>query len=141
MREVTYISWLNYLGGFEYWPFTGYKDHNLEVIETGTTNKNIFPGWPKSYGQFADTITKQTFRRTRKNKVVRSQVLTRTQGTQLGEQLKSSPVVKLIFGTGKRDSMTVIVDTDSFTVTQDRNRVHFLNFTITYTDEYPSQSV
>ena len=139
MREVFYISWLNYLGGFEYWPFTGYKDNNLEIIETGSTKVNIFPGWPKSYGTFADTLTKQTFRRTRKTKVIRSQVLTREQGTQLGEQLKSSTVVQIIVS--RRDRRTVLIDDQSFTVTQDRNKVHFLNFTVTYTDEYPSQTV
>lgn len=138
MREIFYISWLNYLGGFEYWPFTGYKDNNLEVVETGTTKRNIFPGWPRSYGANADTITKQTFRKTRKTKVIRSQVLTRTQGTELGEQIKSSILVQYIVS--RRDRRTIIVDDSSFTVTQDKNKVHFLNFTITYTDDYPSQT-
>ena len=138
-REIFYISWLNNLGGFEYWPFTGFKDNNLEVIETGTTKRNTFPGWPKSYGAFADTITKQTFRRTRVTKLIRSQVLTREQGQILGEQIKTTPLVQLI--TSRRDRRTVIVDDSSFTVTQDRSKVHFLNFTITYTDELPSQTV
>lgn len=139
MREVFYISWLNYLGGYEYWPFTGYKDNNLEVIETGTTKKNIFPSWPKSYGATADTITKQTFRRTQKSKIIRSQVLTRDQATYLGEMIKSSPVVQIV--TSRRDRRTVIVDDQTFTVTQDRNKIHFLNFSIRFTDEYPSQTV
>lgn len=138
MREIYYISWLNYLGGFDYWPFTGYKDNNLEVVETGTTKRNIFPGWPKSYGANADTITKQTYRKTKKTKVIRSQVLTRTQGTELGEQIKSSILVQYIVS--RRDRRTIIVDDSSFTVTQDKNKVHFLNFTITYTDDYPSQT-
>lgn len=138
MREIYYISWLNYLGGFEYWPFTGFKDHNLEVLETGTTKKNIFPGWPKSYGANADTITKQTYRRTKKSKLVRSQLLTRDQAEYLGEQIKSSPLVQLI--TTRRDRRTLLVDDGSFTVVQDRNKVHSLSFTVTYTDEYPSQT-
>jgi len=138
MREIYYISWLNCLGGFEYWPFTGYKDNNLEVVETGETKINIFPGWPKSYGANADTIRKQTFRRTRKSKVIRSQVLTRTQGNELGEQIKSSILVQYIVS--RRDRRTIIVDDGSFTVTQDKNKVHLLNFTISYTDDYPSQT-
>jgi len=137
MRDIFYISWLNYLGGFEYWPFYGYKDNNLEVLETGTTKKNLFHTWPKSYGATADTITKQTYRKTRKTKVIRSQVLTRDQATELGEQIKSSALVQLIVS--RRDRRTILVDDQSFTVTQDRNKIHFLNFTITYTDEYPSQ--
>lgn len=139
MREIYYISWLNNLGGFEYWPFTGYKDNNLEVIETGETNRNIFPGWPKSYSANADTIRKQTFRRTRKTKVIRSQVLTRDQATFLGEEIKSSALVQLV--TSKRDRRTVIVDDQSFTVTQDKVKVHNLSFEISYTDELPAQNV
>lgn len=138
MRDIFYISWLNYLGGFEYWPFTGFKDHNLEVLETGTTKTNIFPGWPKSYGANADTIEKQTYRKTKKSKTVRSQLLTRTQAEYLGEQIKSSPLVQLI--TTRRDRRTLLVDNSSFTVVQDRNKVHSLSFTVTYTDEYPSQT-
>lgn len=139
MREIFYISWLNALGGFEYWPFTGWKDHNLEVVETGETTKNIFHQWPKSYGANADTIRKQTFRRTRKSKVIRSQTLTRTQATFIGEEIKSSPLVQIIVS--RRDRRTVTVDDQSFTVTQDRNKVHNISFTITYTDEIPSQTV
>ena len=138
MREIYYISWFNYLAGFQYWPFTGFKDHNLEVLETGTTKKNIFPGWPRSYGANADTITKQTYRRTKKSKTVRSQLLTRAQAEYLGEQIKSSPLVQLIIT--RRDRRTLIVDDGSFTVVQDRNKVHSLSFTVTYTDEYPSQT-
>jgi hypothetical protein len=138
MREITYISWLNNLGGFEYWPFTGYKDNGLEVVETGETTRNIFPGWPKSYGANADTIRKQTFRRAQKTKTIRSQILSRSQATVLGEMIKSSPLVQLIVS--RRDRRTVIVDDQSFVVTQDRNKVHFLNFNISYTDEYPSQT-
>ena len=108
MREIFYISWLNNLGGFEYWPFVGYKDHNLEITETGSTTKNIFPQWPKSYGTNADTIRKQTFRKTRKQKVIRSQVLTRDQANVIGEEIKSSPLVQLI--SSRRDRRTLLVD-------------------------------
>ena len=139
MREIFYISWLNNLGGFEYWPFTGYKDHNLEVVETGETTKNVFHQWPKSYGANADTIRKQTYRRTRKSKIIRSQSLTRAQATNMGEEIKSSPLVQIV--TSRRDRRTVTVDDQSFTVTLDRNKVHNLSFTITYTDEIPSQTV
>lgn len=138
MRELTYITWLNPVGGFEYWPFTGYKDNSLEVVETGDTTRNIFPGWPKSYGANADTIRKQTYRRTRKTKTIRSQILSRSQATVLGEMIKSSPLVQLMVS--RRDRRTVLIDDQSFVVTQDRNKVHFLNFNISYTDDYPSQT-
>ena len=137
MREVIYITWLNSLGGFEYWPFVSYVDHNISVTETGETKKNIFHQWPKSYDPNADTITKQTFRKTKKQKVIRTQVFTREQALEIGEQIKSSPVVQLL--STRRDRRTVIVDSDSIVVIKGNNKLHNLSFTITYTDDYPSQ--
>lgn len=139
MRTFLYITWLNPLGGFEYWLFTGYKDHLLEVTETGETKGNIFPQWPKSYGAFADTVRKQTFRRTRKQQVVRSQNLTATQAQEMGEQIRSSPLVQIM--TSRRDRRTVTVDGDSVTVKKERDKMHGLSFTITYTDLYQNQHV
>lgn len=139
MREFIWLSWLNPLGGFDYWLFTGRKDHIIAVEETGQTKTNIFPGWPKSYGANADTITRQTFRKTKKQKVIRSQVLTRTQAEQMGEHIKSSPLVQII--TSRRDRRTVIVDDGSLTVQRESDKVHTLSFTISYTDDYPSQTV
>ena len=137
MREVVWISWLNYLGGFEYWLFVSWVDHQINVEATGTTKKNIFSGWPKSYGANADTVTKQTFRKTKKQKVVRTQTCTREQAMQIGEQMKSSPLVQLI--STRRDRRTVIVDSDSIVVVKGANKIHNLSFTITYTDDYPTQ--
>ena len=139
MREVTYITWLNPLGGFEYWPFIAYVDHQISVGETGTTKTNVFPQWPKSYGATADTITKQTFRKTNKQKVIRTQVFTREQALQIGEQIKSSPLVQLL--SSRRDRRTVLIDTDSMVVVKGSNKLHNLSFTITYTDDYPTQHV
>jgi hypothetical protein len=139
MREFIWLSWMNHLGGFDYWLFTGYKDHNIDVHETGETKRNLFPQWPKSYGASADTITKQTFRKTVKQKIIRSQVLTSAQAQEMGEQIKSSILVQII--TSRRDRRTVIVDNNSITVRKESNKVHTLSFTITYTDEYPSQHV
>ena len=139
MRTLNYISWLNNLGGFEYWPFVGNTDALLSVEETGETKKNLFHQWPKSYSANADTITKQTFRKTRKQRLIRSQHLSRTQAEQLGEEIKSSPLVQIV--TTRRDRRTVIVDNGSFTVHRGVDKIHNLSFTISYTDEYPSQTV
>lgn len=139
MREITYISWLNNLGGFEYWPFVGYKDDLLSVEQTGETKKNVFNQWPKSYGSFADTITKQTFRRTRKQELVRSQHLSRTQAVRIGEEIRSSSLVQII--TSRRDRRTVIVDNSSVTVRRGIDKIHSLSFTISYTDQVASQTV
>lgn len=138
MREFIWLSWLNPLGGFDYWLFTGRKDHIINVESTGQTKTNILPRWPKSYGATADTIQRQTYRRTRKQIVVRSQMLTRSQAQEMGEQIKSSTLVQII--TSRRDRRTVIVDDATLTVRREADKVHTLSFTITFTDEYPSQT-
>lgn len=139
MRDFIWLTWLNYLGGFDYWLFTGYKDHIIDVQETGETAQNILPSWPKSYGAFADTINKQTFRKTRKQQVIRSQVLTSSQAQAMGEQIKSSPLVQIM--TSRRDRRTVIVDNQSVTIRKEKDKLHTISFTITFTDNYPSQRV
>jgi hypothetical protein len=137
MREFIWLSWLNYLGGFEYWLFTGYKDHNISIGETGETKRNLFVGWPKSYGATADTVTKQTFRRTKKQKVIRTQFISRSRAEAMGEMIKSAVVVQII--TDRRTRRTIIVDTDSITVQKESDKVHSLSFVATYTDDYPNQ--
>lgn len=131
-----YLTWLNPFGGFDYWPFIGRYDLNVEIEESGTTNKNIFPGWPKSYGADADTIKKQTFRRSRQSVVVRSQNLTREQVLQL-RYIKTSPLVQVL--STRHDRVTVIPDTNSFTVFKDIDKMHTMQFTISYTNPIPSQ--
>lgn len=136
---MIYLGWLNNLGGMQYFLFTGRKDYNIDIYEAGTTKENIFPGWPKSYGATADTITKQTFRKSRRQEVVRTHAIDRTRAMELGEQIKSSPVVQII--TSKRDRRTVLVDTDSFTLVKEADKMHALTFTITYTNDLPTQHV
>lgn len=138
MRDFIWITWLNYLGGFEYWLFTGYKDHIIDVTETGETTKNLFAQWPKGYGANADTVRKQTFRKTRKQKVIRSQNLSRAQAEQMGEMIKSSVLVQIMVS--RRDRRTVIVDDSSMIIRKEKDKIHFLSFTITYTDDFPSQT-
>lgn len=133
---IFYLTWLNNLGGFDYWPFMGRYDSNVDIEESGTTNKNIFPGWPRSYGADADTIQKQTFRRSRETVLIRSQNLTREQVIQL-RYLKTSPVVQLL--STRHDRITVIPDKQSFTVFKDINKLHTMQFIISYTNNIPSQ--
>lgn len=130
---------MNHLSGPQYWLFTGRKDYNIDVYEAGVTRKNIFPGWPNSYGPNADTIKRQTFRKVQKQEVVRSHALSRTKAMELGEQIKSAVLVQII--TSKRDRRTVIVDTNSFTLVKEADKMHSLSFTITYTDDLPSQHI
>jgi hypothetical protein len=132
------LTWLNNLGGFEYWNFKGNKDKILSIGETGETSVNLMPNWPNSYSEFADTEKrKQTFRETTTQLLVRSQNLTRSQVDAIA-YIKSSVLVQII--NSVYDKRTVIVDRDSFTLYNENDKLYSVSFTITYTDDIPAQT-
>lgn len=133
-----YITWLNYLGGFEYFFFTAKKEFQVEIGETGTSENNILPNWPQSQGKTADTLNKQTFRTSRNKIVVRSQHLTQNQLEAL-TSIKTSPLVQIV--ESRTDRRTVIVDNDSFKKYDEIDKLFTIQFTISYTDDIPSQRV
>lgn len=133
-----YLTWLNYLGGFEYFFFTREKEFQISIGDTGQTKNNTLPQWPNSYGKNADTINKQTFRQATKKVVVRSQHLTINQLEAL-TSIRTSPLVQIV--ESRVDRRTAIVDTDSFKQYDESERLYTLIFTITYTDDIPSQRV
>jgi hypothetical protein len=133
-----YLSWLNPYGGFDYWLFAGYADEITEISDSGETEENPFPEWPNSYGEFADTMRKQTYRTSREQILVRSQHLTADQVRSV-KTIKTSPLVQIV--NSIYDRRTVLVDTDSFTSFKEGDNLHEISFTITYTDDVPSQKV
>lgn len=138
MNSVLYISFLNNLGGFEYFPFYKKKEFQVDVEASGQTRNNILPSWPNSYGKNADTLNRQTFRVTRNRVILVSQHLSLSQLNSLA-YLKSSSVVQII--NSRIDRKTVLVDTDSFKKYNEIDKLYTLQFSITYTDEIPSQTV
>ena len=132
------LCWLNNLGGFDYWAFTGQKDHIVEIQEALTTKKNILPQWPKSYGSQADTIKKQTLRVSNKAYTVRSQFLTEAEADAIS-YIKSSVLVQII--NSRTDRRTVIVDNDSFVKRKDGDNTFEIAFNISFTDDIPVQTV
>lgn len=132
------ITFLNYLGGFEYFFFTAKKEYQIDVEETGETRKNILPDWPNSWGLNADTLDKQTFRKSRDSVIVRSQYLTLNQLNAL-KHIRTSPVVQIM--TSRLDRRTVIVDSDSFKVYDESDKLFSLQFKIKFTNNIPSQTV
>jgi len=136
--ELYYITWLNYLGGFEYFPFTAQKEFQVDVQSTGQTRVNILPGWPNSYGKNADTIDKQTFRISKNAVIIRSQHLSLNQVEALS-YIRTSPVVQLV--TSRLDRRTLIVDADSFKKYDEGDKVFSVQFRVMFTDEIGSQRV
>lgn len=140
-QEPIYLTWLNNLGGFEYFYFTGKNMHQIDVEDAGITRNNILPGWPGSYGTTADTLNRQTHRTSRKRILVRSQHLSRVQLDALS-YIRTSPLVQIVYSRNNR--RTVLVDTDSFKLFDeqvDPVNQHALQFYISYTDEIPSQRI
>lgn len=131
-----YLTWLDYLGGYEYFLFTAEKEYQIDILETGTTRENVFPNWGKSWGETADTIDKKTFT-TAKNKIaVVSQYLTENQRDAL-KYIKISPVVQIVLS--RTDRRTVIVDNESFKVYNESEKVFIAKFNISFTDEIAAQ--
>ena len=133
-----YLSWLNNLGGFDYWNFTARKTYSVDVTSNSISEKNIYSNWPKSYGAFADTIKQQTSRTS--NDVIRisSQFLT-VQQEEAIKQILSSPLVQLC--TSKYDRRTVIVDPSTYRIRKDQDDLRTISFDLRYTDDIPSQSL
>lgn len=137
--QYIYLTWKNNLGGFEYWLFTGNKDYNINILETQDKDKNPYPDWDKSYGEFADTLSMEVSRRSRNEIVVRSQNLTRDQ-IEFIKTIKTSSLVMQM--TSQYDRRRVKVDATSFIVRDDTQKNAFeIAFRIQYTDEIPSQSL
>lgn len=137
-NQSFYLTWLNYLGGFDYWNFTARKTYSVNVEESKTQEKNIFTNWPNSYGEFADTIRQQTSRTSRNSISVESQHLTQAQVDAIA-WIVSSPLVQIV--TSVYDRRTVIVDGSSLRKYMDQDKTFTVSFTISYTDELPSQSL
>jgi hypothetical protein len=135
--ENIYLSWLNYLGGFDYWNFKAFKEHQVDIISNQTTKKNLFSSWPNSYGEFADTVEKEVSRDSKNTQVIRSQHLTVDQITAI-KHIKTSTLVQIV--NSRQDRRTVIPDTDSFKVYDEGDKLHTIEFKIKYTDDIPSQN-
>jgi hypothetical protein len=132
------MTFLNHLGGFEYFFFTAKKEYQVDIEGTGETRENLLPAWPNSFGKNADTIDKQTFRRSRDSVIVRSQFLSLNQLNALVE-IRTSTVVQIV--TAQNNRRTVIVDSDSFKVYDEKDKVFSVQFKIRFTDLKPSQRV
>jgi len=137
-NQNIHLGWLNYLGGFDYWSFQSGKDYLVDIGDTTEANKNILTDWPNTYGEFADTLKYETSRESTNQIRVRSQYVTQSQIDAI-RYIKSSPLVQII--NDADDRRTVIVDTDSFTIKRDEDKLYSIEFTVTYTDPIPSQSL
>jgi hypothetical protein len=136
-----YLTWLNYLGGYDYWLFTPQKQFKVDITESKTQEVNIHNNWPKSYGEFAQSMTQQSVRSSKNVVKLTSQYLTKDQADALA-WIVSSPLVQILSTTsGVTTARTVIVDSGTLSKYQDRDNLYSVSFSITYTDELPVQTL
>lgn len=136
MVEPYTMTFLNYLGGFEYFFFTAKKEYQVQIDAAGETTQNLLTNWPYSYGLNADTIRKQTYRTAVNYVIVRSQLLSLTQVEAL-KYIRTSPLVQIVYSRINR--RTVLVDTDTFKVYDEKDKTFSIEFRIRFTDNIPSQ--
>lgn len=136
--EPIWISWLNYLGGFEYFLLLGMKEFDINITEVGETKQNIFPQWPNSWGENADTVDKKTFTNAKEEIIFNSQHLTPNQRDAL-KWIKISPVVQIMVS--RTDRRTILIDSDSFKVYSEKDDLYSIQFRGRFTNELASQKL
>lgn len=133
-----YLVWMNYLGGYDYWNFTAKKEYFTDVLESKTSEQNVYTNWPNSYGEFADSILKQTLRKSKSRITVSSQFLSTEQEDAI-KYIVGSPLVQICVS--QQDRRTVIVDPSTLRIRKDRDKTRTLTIGVTYTDELPAQQL
>ena len=48
-NQEIYLTWLNELGGWDYWKFTAEKDYSLNINNKETIQRNIFNDWDNTF--------------------------------------------------------------------------------------------
>lgn len=132
------LTWLNHLGGFDYWTFKTNFDYGVAIEGTSTSRQNILSQWPKSFGAGADTITKENYRESRQNITVRAENITMEQIDDL-YRIRTSSLVQIV--TSRTNRRTVLVDDSSFSYKQQTESLFNLEFSIAMTDLLPNQSL
>lgn len=137
-NQDRHLTWLNNLGGFDYWDFQARKVYGREIQKVVTQESNIFTDYPKSIGEFGQTRTGEIKRVTKRRETVKSQNLTAAQVDAIAT-IKDSPLVQIV--ESQYSQRTVLVDNQSFDIRKDGDKSWKISFVIVYTDEMPSQQL
>lgn len=151
-RQDIYLTWLNNLGGWEYWKFTAEKDYNILIEDQETFNKNIFQDWDLNYVDGEDWEAVSMID-AREGLRVRSQLLT-LEEVQTIAKIKHSIKVQEItitnqgfpytfpiqFGVGIISKRTVIIEKSDLKIRQDGDKLFSIEFDLRYTDKIPVQN-
>lgn len=142
-KSETYLTWLNYLGAFEYFKFGAFKDFEYTSGENKIIRRNIYNIWDTNFIQGDtqdDIITKSdSFNFT----TVRSQRLTIAQRETIVNWLKRSiKVMKIENGDydciTENNKRTIIINADSFS-TQEVDKQYYIDFKYRDTNQIITQ--
>jgi hypothetical protein len=124
------LTWLNSVGGWEYWTFTARHSYGYDSNDIGRIEKDIFQNWDADFisGQ---SETEVLGKDVRSFITVRSQLLTKEQVDAIAK-IRNSIKVQEVRSTG---NVTVLVDTGSFTYRTDKDKTITIEFRITYPRE------
>ena len=132
----TDLVWKNYLAGHDYWRFNAGSQLS-NVTKNKETATNIFTNWPKSYGKFADTITKNAMIEGNKSHLIRSQFVTNQQAEDIINGVENALLVQV--QSTETDKRTVIVDSSN--KLEETDKLVELQFKVKFTDPTPTQSL
>lgn len=122
------LSWLDTLGGWEYWNFTAQKTYGYEISDVQNIERDIFQDWDTDFIA-GGTETEHLSLKSNSTITVRSQDLTIQQITAIA-RIKIS--IKVNDVTDSDNITTVIVDKTSFQIRTDNDKRHSLEFNIRY---------
>jgi hypothetical protein len=124
------LTWLNSVGGWEYWTFTARHSYGYDSNDIGRIEKDIFQNWDADFisGQ---SETEVLGKDVRSFIVVRSQLLSKAQVDAIAK-IRNSIKVQEVRSTG---NVTVLVDAGSFTYRTDKDKTITIEFRITYPRE------
>jgi len=132
--NYTDIVWKNNLGGHDYWRFGAGSQLTINK-RSSEEEKNIFTNWPKSYGEFADTIKRTSSLEGNKSYLLRSQFVTNQQAEDIITGVESSILVQVQVDQKNRRTVKI---TGSNTL-EETEKLKELIFKIEYTDNFAVQ--
>lgn len=135
-KYYTDLVWKNHLGGHDYWRFNAGNQLSFRT-KKDETKTNIFTDWPNSYGAFADTIEKNSSVEGKKNKLIRSQFVTKQLAEEIIQGVENALLVQI--QTSQTDRLTVLVQGSN--QVEETDKLVELQFRLTMTDDVPTQSL
>ena len=120
-----YLTWLNTLGGWDYWLFTAKKGYGIDVDDVVIGERNIYRSFPDNFQN--ETWEEVISLEAREKIKVRSQPMTLEQQAQVAK-IVYSKMVQVVNSVD--DKYTVIVDKRSLELRTDGDKLHFIEFDI-----------